>query len=55
MYGNTHNHQEGSLDFELFIKPLVFDRVVPQLLIETIALSRFDDARGEYLRETMSF
>jgi len=53
---DTHDHQKGSLNFELFIEPLVLDRVVPQFLIKTVALSRFDNTRGEDLRrERMRF
>ena len=54
--GNTHDHEEGGLDLELFVDFLVLDRVVLQLPVETVALCCFDDVRWEELkRKAMKF
>ena len=52
----THNHQKSSLNLELFIDLLVLDRVVPRLLVETVALGCFNDASGKDLEgKTLRF
>ena len=52
----THNYQESSLNLELFIDLLVFDGVVPQPLVETVALGCFNDMRGKDLEgKTLRF
>ena len=52
----TYDHQKSSLDLELFVYPLVFNRVIPQLLIEAVAVGSFNDTGREDLRrETMEF
>jgi len=50
---NPYDRQKSSLDPELFIDPPALDWVVPQPLIETVALGRFDDMRGEDLKREM--
>lgn len=56
MDGSTYDHQESSLDLELLIYPLILCHVVPQLLVETVALGCFDNTRGEDLkREAIRF
>ena len=54
--GNTYDHKKSSFNFELLIDPLVLERIIPQLLVETIALGRLDYTRGEDLkRKTVRF
>ena len=48
---NAYNHQKGSLDLEFFVGLLILDRVIPQLVVEAVALDRFNDTRGEDLRK----
>lgn len=46
---NAYNHQKRSLYLKFFIDPSALDRVVLQLLVKTVALSCFNDGRGEDL------
>ena len=54
--GNTHDQKKSSFNLELLIDPLVLERILPQLLVETITLGRLDDTRGKDLkRKTVRF
>ena len=51
---NTYDNEESSLDLEFFIDLLVFNRIVPQLLIKVAALRCFDyTGREELQRKTI--